>query len=137
MRTILFILLFFMVAASPSQYSFDHQKNTDRFISFWATWCEACKQELKEIDAHLDTFKKVNLVLINVDSDFGKAENWLKSNTSLSPKVLHISDADFSISSALSLKSFPYIFVVNKRNEIVFQSGKFDLKKLRESFDSL
>ena len=52
-------------------------------INFWATWCEACKVEIGEMEQQLKSLaedSKVQVAFVNLDKDPNVAKNWFSSN---------------------------------------------------------
>jgi thiol-disulfide isomerase/thioredoxin len=51
-------------------------------VDFWASWCKPCKKELPELDKLAKAYKaagaKVEIIAINIDSERGNADKFLK-----------------------------------------------------------
>jgi len=111
-------------------------------INFWATWCEACKVELREMDSELtkvDGDHKV--VFVSLDKDPAKAKDYIAKEFKGSTAILanlH-SDEAFKLADALGLESFPMTLVVDQSGKVIkvqegFKEGKGSTAAL---FDAL
>ena len=91
-------------------------------INFWATWCEACKVELREMDrelAKLQPHQKV--IFVSLDKDPNKAKDYLTKEFKSSPAMverLH-SDESFKLADALGLESFPMTLIVDPSGKVI------------------
>lgn len=121
----IFVLGFCGSASAPT-YPYDHLKGTVRIINFWATWCKACQEELLEFSPAL-AGKKVNLILVNLDSDSSVGEKWLKEN--YKGEYLFVADPNYKIAEAMKLTSFPATFIVDKTDSIIYSQYGFEAIK--------
>jgi peroxiredoxin len=88
-------------------------------INFWATWCDSCKIELKEMEKKFATLQKekdVNFAFVSVDKNSANAETWVNGNLQDPAKFLrHLyADESFAIAEKLDLDTFPMTFVIGK-----------------------
>ena len=92
-------------------------------ISFWATWCKPCKKELNNIAEVYEEWQDetgVKLVAISIDDT--------RSMSRVAPYV-NSSDWDYEIyldpnsdlKRAMGVSTVPHTFLLNGRNEIVWQ----------------
>jgi len=92
-------------------------------ISFWATWCKPCKKELNTIAEVYEEWQDetgVKLVAISIDDT--------RSMSRVAPYV-NSSDWDYEIyldpnsdlKRAMGVSTVPHTFLLNGRNEIVWQ----------------
>jgi len=96
-------------------------------ISFWATWCKPCVQELNTIAEEYEEWQKetgVKLIAISTDDSrnsarvapFVNARSW-EYEVYLDP------NGDFK--RALNVNNIPHTFLVNGKGEIVWQHNSY------------
>lgn len=132
MRNIIFgavivLTVSFAAAFGSTPYPFEHAPGTNRIVTFWATWCAACKMELKEFETELPKLPGITLVLINLDSKPEAAKEWLNKNFKL--EHIFVSDPDYKLADQVKLTAFPTTFLVNKDNKIVYELRNFEADK--------
>jgi cytochrome c biogenesis protein CcmG, thiol:disulfide interchange protein DsbE len=96
-------------------------------ISFWATWCKPCVNELTTISDVYDDWKEetgVKLIAISIDDS--------KTSGNVSPLVNGKSwdyevylDVNSDLRRAMNVNLIPHTFVINGNNEIVWQHTSF------------
>jgi cytochrome c biogenesis protein CcmG, thiol:disulfide interchange protein DsbE len=96
-------------------------------ISFWATWCKPCVNELTTIADVYDDWKEetgVKLIAISIDDS--------KTSGNVSPLVNGKSwdyevylDVNSDFRRAMNVNLIPQTFVINGNNEIVWQHTSF------------
>jgi thiol-disulfide isomerase/thioredoxin len=111
-------------------------------INFWATWCEACKVELKEMSEEMKKAPaSVRVVFVSLDKDPAKAKDWMsrefKSNAAMIENLFY--DDQFKLPDALGVESFPMTLVVDSAGNVLkiqegFKEGTGSTKAL---FDTL
>ena len=102
------------------------QSGSVTMVNLWATWCEACKVELAEMENHLlpitgPTGSKPRLAFVSLDKDPAMARAWFQKNTKATDAMLAnlYSDAD----------SFPMTVIIGKDGKVLhvergFKEGK-------------
>jgi len=103
-------------------------------MNFWATWCNACKLELKEFDKEF-TGKKVNLILVNLDSDSAVGEKWLKDN--YRGDYIFIADPTYKMAEEMKITSFPTTFIVDGAGQVLYTQKGFDEKSTAKLLKAL
>jgi thiol-disulfide isomerase/thioredoxin len=91
-------------------------------INFWATWCEACKVELREMDSELTKVEGDHkVVFVSLDKDPAKAKDYIAKEFKGSPAMLASlhSDEAFKLADALGLESFPMTLVVDQSGKVI------------------
>jgi thiol-disulfide isomerase/thioredoxin len=111
-------------------------------VNFWATWCAACKVELKEMQdefAKLFGEKDFQFVLVSLDKDPSKAEAWIKENIKDAEQFLSFLylDPDGKTADTLSIDAFPMTLVIGKDGKVSkiqsgFEEGSGTTKALAE-----
>lgn len=104
-------------SANKSVLKSEELKGKITLINFWATWCEACKVELKEFSEQLPAAlknEKFRFVFVALDKEPEKAEQWVNEQTKdiagLKP-YLYL-DPSFAVAETLAIDSFPFSIVV-------------------------
>ena len=111
-------------------------------ISFWATWCKPCVNELMAIADNYQDWQKetgVKLIAISVDDSrnmakvapFVNGKNW-EYEVYIDP------NGDFK--RAMNVNNVPHTFLVNGKGEIVWQHNSYspgDEEKLFENIKSV
>jgi thiol-disulfide isomerase/thioredoxin len=110
-------------------------------INFWATWCQACKVELKEMKEEfvgLISAGDFEFAMIALDTDAQKAVQWIKENIGDGPwleRLYH--DPEFKVAESLGVDEFPMTIVLAKDGKIAkvhrgFREGEGSTKKIAE-----
>jgi thiol-disulfide isomerase/thioredoxin len=110
-------------------------------INFWATWCDACKVELKEMAGEVSKISsREKVAFISLDKDSGKAKEWMakefKSAGVMSENLFH--DNSFKLADALGIESFPMTLVVDASGKVLkiqdgFKEGSGSTEALFEA----
>jgi peroxiredoxin len=116
-------------------------------LNFWATWCQACKVELKEMStefASLHARKDVGIHYISLDKEPQKAKAYLEETFGKdSDMVKHLGlDSSFAAADSLSIDSFPMTVILDKNGKVVkvqrgFKEGEASTKNLAKSVETL
>ncbi len=91
-------------------------------INFWATWCESCKVELKEM---ADELKKkpdsAAVVFVSLDKESAKAKDWMarefKDQSAMVENLFY--DESFKLADTLGVESFPMTLVVDAQGKVL------------------
>jgi cytochrome c biogenesis protein CcmG/thiol:disulfide interchange protein DsbE len=87
-------------------------------VNFWATWCEPCKKESRELEATWRRYRSQGLVVVGVDTDDFKGDvAGFAKRYGLTYPVLLRGDAtsvDFGVSG------LPESFFVDRRGRVVW-----------------
>ena len=112
-------------------------------INFWATWCAACKVELKEMEERFKAFsddKNFHVAYVSLDKDPSKAVDWFKGNLKDPAQMLKslYSDAGFLAAESLKVESFPMTFVIDQNGKIAkihegFKEGENSTEELAKA----
>ncbi|MDA9951527.1 TlpA family protein disulfide reductase [Oligoflexaceae bacterium] len=93
-------------------------------VNLWATWCEACKVELKEMEhvfSKLKSNENFSFAMVTLDKDPEKAVEWIKENLKRPSEALAQSykDPEFSLAEKFSDDTFPVTLVVDQKGDVV------------------
>jgi peroxiredoxin len=116
-------------------------------INFWATWCAACKVELKEMEDQFRVFagdKDFQVAYVSLDKDPAKAVEWFNTNLKDPKQMLtHLySDAAFAAAETLKVESFPMTFVIDKDGKVAqvhegFKEGERSTEEMVKTISRL
>ncbi len=106
-------------------------------ISFWATWCKPCITELVNIDAVYEEWQEetgVKLIAISVDD----ARNSAKVLPAVKGRGWEYEvylDANADFKRAMNVNNIPHTFLINGKNEIVWQHNSYAEGSEKELFE--
>jgi len=91
-------------------------------VSFWATWCKPCLQELNNIDNVYEEWqKKYNVRLIAVSVDDSRSANKVKGLvTSKNWTYDVLIDLNSDLRRALNVTNPPTTFLIDKSGKIIY-----------------
>lgn len=114
-------------------------------ISFWATWCKPCIQELITIAEEYETWQEetgVKLIAISIDD----ARNAAKVKPFVEGRAWEYEvyiDENSDFKRAMNVNNVPHTFLLNSKNEIVWSHNSYSpgdeeelyelVKRLRET----
>lgn len=89
-------------------------------ISFWATWCKPCRQELEAISDDWDAFKKTGAKLIAISIDDSRSTGSVQSIANASGWEFNIYlDDNQNLKRALNISAIPYAIVIDQDGKII------------------
>jgi peroxiredoxin len=108
-----------------SQASLSSFRGKVVFLSFWATWCGPCKQELPSIEALYTKLSSRGLVVVAVDlgEDKAKVAQFVKTNKLTFPVLL---DFHAAVGSAYQASSIPTNYLLDRSGHIIARIVGFD-----------
>ena len=116
---------FTLASLEGSQTSLSSYKGKVVFLSFWATWCGPCKQELPSIEALYDKLASRGLVVVAVDlgEEKAKVSQFVKANKLTFPVLL---DASVAVGSAYGANSIPTNYLLDRSGRIIARMVGYD-----------
>ncbi len=105
-------------------------------VSFWATWCIPCKQEIKNIKTKLPEWQKeadFDYITVSIDDSRATAmvKTYSKSQGWNFPVYL---DPNSDLKRSLNFQNVPYTMIVDKNGKIVFQHTGYEEGSENEVF---
>ncbi len=101
------------------------EKDKIYVLSFWATWCAPCINELEAIDEHYEEWQKeINFEVIAVATDDAKTQKRIKpllKGKDWDYTILLDTNQDFK--RALSINNIPYTIVVKNKKIVYIHNG--------------
>ena len=101
-------------------------------VVFWATWCEACKEELPALNEVAKRHsEKLEVVSINVQEEAEHVKAFLSSNSLNYPVIL---DKNGEISDLFEVTAIPSVVLLAKGGEILYYGFRLPTsEKLEEA----
>lgn len=91
-------------------------------INFWATWCDACKVELKEMESEVSKLSPNRaVVFVSLDKEPKKARDYFaKEFKTASPMQSSLYyDSKFEMADTLGVSSFPMTLIVDESGKVL------------------
>jgi len=115
---------------------FDNNNNPI-IISFWATWCKPCKQELENIhEVYEDWQEETNVKLIAISIDDSRNSAKIKPMVDAKGWEYEIyQDSNREFASKMGVNPIPHTFLLDGNNNIVYEHVTYsdgDEEKLYE-----
>ena len=127
--------------------SFEGLKGKVTIINFWATWCEACKVELKEMQTAFPALLKhadARVAYVTLDKEPAKAEDWVKAELNNARDFMSqlYKDPAFSAADVIKVDAFPMTLVIGKDAKVKhiqrgFKEGEGSTAKLVDQAKAL
>lgn len=104
------------------------EKGKVTLVSFWATWCIPCKQEIKNIKTKLAVWQKdvdFNFIAVSIDDSRATAmvKTYSKSQGWTFPVYL---DPNSDLKRSLNFQNVPFTMIVGKDGKIVMQHTGYE-----------
>ncbi len=115
------------------------EKGKVTLVSFWATWCIPCKQEIKNIKDKLGDWQKetsFNYMTISIDDARSTAmvKTYAKSQGWNFPAY---TDPNADLKRSLNFQNIPYAIIVDQNGKIVYQHSGYEEGGEYELFDRI
>lgn len=96
------------------------------FVTWARDWCNPCISDIEEI-IKLELYKKINIVLVNVEKNHKKAEvlNWINNNKPVWFKIFSLLQDGDRILEVYDKNSAPLYLLINKKGEVLFRNLEF------------
>jgi len=112
-------------------------------LSFWATWCDKCKQNFPVLNEIYLKYRDQGLTVLSINTetekDFEKVQKWLKGKKVAYPILL---DADHLVSDKYEVSDMPSTYLLDRDGHLRFVHNGFEegyedvvLKQVRELMD--
>jgi peroxiredoxin len=96
-------------------------------VSFWATWCKPCKEELNNIaDEYEDWVDETGVKLIAVSIDNARSTTRVKPYvSSVGWEYMVLLDKNEDFKRAMGVQNVPHTFVIDGDGNIVYQHNSY------------
>lgn len=85
-------------------------------LSFWATWCPYCIEEMPDIQKITEDYESVEAILVNCGEDAQTVEDFMAENSYDFTWAL---DEDYAVQSAYPTSGIPYTLVIDAEGNVV------------------
>jgi cytochrome c biogenesis protein CcmG/thiol:disulfide interchange protein DsbE len=96
--------------------------NNPIIISFWATWCKPCKEELENIhEVYEEWVEETNVKLIAISIDDARNASKIKplvNSKGWEYEIYHDSNSEFA--TQMGVKPIPHTFLLDGKKKIVW-----------------
>jgi peroxiredoxin len=89
------------------------------FLSFWATWCSPCKEEMSSLEVLHQKFKEENFVLLTISVDYGglkSVQEFMDKHRYTFPVLL---DPKSEALDLFNVKGIPTTFIIDKEGRMI------------------
>jgi peroxiredoxin len=95
------------------------------FLSFWATWCGPCKQELPSAQALYEKLKSRGFLILAVDvmEESKTVNDFVKANRMTFPVLL---DTDGRVGGEYDARSIPTNYIIDRKGKILARVVGYD-----------
>ncbi|MBU1102010.1 MAG: TlpA family protein disulfide reductase [Bacteroidetes bacterium] len=114
----------------------DYLGESPILLSFWATWCKPCHEEMVQLNRIYEEYESEGFVMLAISTDneksIAKVKPFIKSK-GYSFEVLY--DTNQEVSRKYYAQMVPYTVIIDKSGEIVYSHmgyKKGDEKKIEE-----
>jgi cytochrome c biogenesis protein CcmG/thiol:disulfide interchange protein DsbE len=91
-------------------------------ISFWATWCKPCKEELPHVQELLEKYEEQGLTVFAISTDseksVAKVKPYVKSHNYTFEVLL---DTNSEVARSYYVRSVPFTLIIDKSGKVVYQ----------------
>jgi thiol-disulfide isomerase/thioredoxin len=116
---------FFTKDITGADFLCDYSNDTLTIVDFWYLECSPCQKMseiLKELKSQYNN--KIRIVAVNpINKDLSDLSRYLSSNDYID---IMISDKDMTLRNLFEVRTYPTVFLINKRGIIVYHSDKYD-----------
>lgn len=93
-------------------------------ITFWASWCPACRQELPSMAALAEKYPDLNIVAVNLDENPLGALSEVEKGIAL--KFLHVLDPQNASGAKLGIRVLPTNLLIDRELKLIWVTGAED-----------
>ena len=94
-------------------------------LSFWASWCGPCREELPELNRFANARKDVVVVAVNTDRNRSAGERFYNELKLTLPAVY---DENSAAISNYDVETFPTTYVIDQQGTVVLRSSGYNSK---------
>lgn len=127
------------INGKPIAFNETIEKGKVTLVSFWATWCIPCKQEIKNIKGKLADWQKqadFNYMTVSIDDSRATAmvKTYAKSQGWSFPTYV---DPNSDLKRSLNFQNVPYTIIVDQNGKIVYQHTGYEEGSENQLFEKV
>jgi thiol-disulfide isomerase/thioredoxin len=127
------------INGKPVAFNETVEKGKITMVSFWATWCIPCKQEIKNIKTKLEGWKSqadFNYMTVSVDDSRATAmvKTYAKSQGWTFPTY---TDPNSDLKRSLNFQNVPYTIIIDANGKVVYQHSGYEEGGEDELFEQI
>ncbi len=127
----------FKITRAPDSTSFtkdDLKRKRATIIMIFSPDCEHCQHETRELIAHIDLFKKIQIVMATPLDYYYVNKFYEDFGIAKYPNIIIGRDPGYNLGTFYKVHSFPSIFLYNKKGEFVQAfDGSVPVEKIAEA----
>ncbi len=127
----------FSIARVPDSSTFakaDLRKRKATIIMLFSPDCEHCQHETRELEANIDSFKNVQIIMISF-LNYDLVKNFYQDyHIGDYPNIVMGRDSKFFLGTFYKIKNYPSIFMYDKKGKLTKNfEGSVPISKLTEA----
>lgn len=128
---------FVLLDAQKNKWSVDQQRGRYIYFFFFANWCTACKKELLYLQSLQEKYNKtVQIVAVNMDTEYSEFETFLRENPSLRFEFL-IGAGDPLLRQKMDVRALPHAVLIDPNGKVVADYTRRPSEGLNLEFEKL
>ncbi len=122
---------------SGEELRVDAQRGKVLIVSFWASWCGPCLQELPILEGLQQQVSadRLRVVAINYQEDISIYHEHLKKMQQLKMSIVH--DRNGRLSEAFGVESLPHLFMIDHQGRVAHVHQGYSAEALPEIVDEV
>jgi cytochrome c biogenesis protein CcmG, thiol:disulfide interchange protein DsbE len=125
------------INGKPVAFNKAFEEGKVTIVSFWATWCIPCKQEIKAINSKLTEWKKeadINYAAVSIDDmrDMAKVKTYSTTQKWNFPVYL---DPNSDLKRSLNFSNVPFTIIIDKKGKIAHMHTGYEEGGENEIFE--
>ena len=107
-----------------SSSSLNNYRGKTLLVSFWASWCEICQEEMPKL---IELNKRIahenfQIILVNEDEDESLAQAYAEKNKLCDSGLKCFLDKNFHLAKELSVQAVPSSFLLNQEGKLILST---------------
>jgi cytochrome c biogenesis protein CcmG, thiol:disulfide interchange protein DsbE len=113
--------------------------NKPTIVSFWATWCKPCLQEIYAINQNIEDLKKeIDFDFIAISTDDSRSKNKVLSLKNAKKWQFEVFiDENGDLQRAMNILNIPFTIILDKNHKIIYQHTAYAVGDEEEYFEVL
>lgn len=127
---------FALPTASSGMLALEQVRGTATIINFWATWCQPCRREMRDLQRLYDSYPgQLRVLAVNLGESFPVVRNWV-AQLGITYDVLL--DSAGAVSKLYQVRGLPTTYVLAGDHRIRrLYYGPLRLEQLREDLEHI